>query len=49
MGRPPKAPEDKSSERVMVRFTPGQYRKLLAEAKKAGLPLAAFIVKRLEG
>lgn len=47
-GRPPKPPAEKMSFRVTVRLTPGQYRRLTARAKRAGLPVAAFIQSRLE-
>jgi hypothetical protein len=47
MGRPPKDPGDKLSHRVTVRLTPAQYKKLLGEAKKAGLPVSAYIAEHL--
>ena len=47
MGRPPKAPEERLSHRVTVRLTPAQYKRLLGEARKAGLSVSAFIAKHL--
>jgi len=48
MGRPPKPPAEKMSHRVCVRLTPEQYRRLLDQAKKAGVSISVFIQKRLE-
>ena len=43
MGRPPKGPQDRRSMVVLLRLTPGEYRRLAGAAKVAGLPLATFI------
>ena len=48
MGRPPKPPAQKMSQRICVRLTPEQYRRLVHQAKQAGLSLSAFIQRRLE-
>jgi uncharacterized protein (DUF1778 family) len=44
MGRPPKAPEEKQSERVTVRMTREERRALEREAGEAGLSLAAYLL-----
>lgn len=48
MGRPPMAPEARRSYRATVRLTPEQYRKLTDGARKAGVTLSTYILKRLE-
>jgi predicted HicB family RNase H-like nuclease len=48
MGRPPKPPAQKMSQRICVRLTPEQYRRLVHQAKQAGLSLSAFILRCLE-
>ena len=45
MGRPPKAPADKFSERVTVRLTPAEFAQLRAEAESHGLPLAEVLLR----
>ena len=45
MGRPPKAPADKFSERVTVRLTPAEFARLRAEAESHGLPLAEVLLR----
>jgi len=53
MGRPPKRPADRQSEKVTVKFTPGERRRVDAEARKAGLPLGTWLrreaLKRAKG
>jgi hypothetical protein len=44
MGRPPKSPAEKQSKAVMIMLTPGEHRQLKAAARKAGLPLATYIM-----
>lgn len=44
MGRPPKPPGEKQSVKVTVKLTPGERRRLDAEARKAGAPLATYIM-----
>lgn len=44
MGRPPKPASEKQSRTVLARFTPGDYKRLTAEAKKAGMPIATYLV-----
>jgi len=43
MGRPPKRAADKMSERVLVSFTPADFRRLKADAQALGLPLATVL------
>lgn len=44
MGRPPKPPAEKMSKLVGLKVTPGEYRRLRAAARKAGLSVAAYIM-----
>jgi len=44
MGRPPKPASEKQSARVMARFTPAEYARLAVDAKKAGMPIATYLV-----
>jgi hypothetical protein len=46
-GRPFMKPEDRRSERVTIRLTPGEYQTLLAECAKARLSLSEYIAQRL--
>ena len=43
MGRPPKLARDKQTERVVSRFTLGEYKRLAQDAKAADLPPATFL------
>ena len=45
MGRPPKRPEDRQSEVVLVRLTKADRRLLEAEAGAEGLPLGTYLRK----
>jgi len=47
MGRPPMRAADRRSRRIMLRLTASEHRRLAAEAKEAGLPLAVHVHKRL--
>jgi len=45
MGRPPKPRAEKLSECVMVRLAPADRKRLEADAKRAGLPLATYLLQ----
>ena len=45
MGRPPKPPEEKQGQCVMVRMTKVERAKLEREAGKAGLSLSAYLLE----
>lgn len=44
-GRPPKSKAEKQDRRVMVSLTKAEHAQLSALAKKAGLPLAVFLLR----
>jgi hypothetical protein len=44
MGRPPKPASEKQSARVMVKLIPKDYKRLLAEAKRAKMPTATYLL-----
>jgi len=44
MGRPPLPAAKRRSERVTVRMTPGEYARLQARARRAGLPLGVYLM-----
>jgi len=45
MGRPPKAKAEKQCKAVTARLTPADHARLVADAKKAGMPKAVYLVK----
>lgn len=44
MGRPPKEPQDRHSKPVTLRMIPGEHKELLADAKRAGLSISAYVL-----
>lgn len=42
-GRPPKPPSERRSKWVLIRFTPGEHRKLFSHAKRLGVTTAHFL------
>ena len=49
MGRPPKPETERRSERVELRMSKAEYRKLTEKAKKAGLSVSEFLRECMEG
>jgi len=47
MGRPPLPAAAKRRKRIMLRLTAEEHRRLAAEAREAGLPLAVYVHRRL--
>ena len=45
MGRPPKAPDEKQGERLMVYLTKGERKTLEVIARREGLSLASLIMR----
>ena len=45
MGRPPKKAKDRLSRYVSLRVTPAQHKKLIADARTAGLSISAYLIK----
>lgn len=48
-GPKPKPPEDRATERVMVRFTPGERETIGREAERGGVDVAVFVRRRALG
>lgn len=46
-GRPPLPPEDVKSISIRIRFKADEYRQVLAAARKAGIPIAAYVRNRV--
>jgi predicted HicB family RNase H-like nuclease len=44
MGRPPKKAKDKHSRPVSMRLTPSQHKKLIVDARAAGLSISAYLI-----
>ena len=45
MGRPPKPPDERQAERIMVNVTRAERVQLEREARKAGLSLSALLIR----
>lgn len=44
-GRPPKRPAEKRGRQVNVRMTPGEWKRLSAEARRLGVSMSALLMR----